>query len=389
MTTNDPQDKSAATRQAVGQGLTITAMSLLTLVLLYFILRELAQILRPLLIAVFVGYLIMPVHRWLVHRRVPSAVSYILIAGGFLFVIAAVSNIAFQGANQLSSELPGYIRQLQSTTDDFVARVKDKLNLGIRNDDTTPADGDSVVVIRRDRPASQPAAAEPDSAQGQTWRLISGERLTGIGRAVLQTSLGSATGALVVLLYLIFLLAEATSLRKRIAFAFGDERGENIMRVVGTINNAVSQYLAVKTFTSFLTAVLSFLILAVFGVKYAILWAMLTFFANFVPYVGSMVAVLFPIAMCFVQFQDTLHKPFIVLAMLIGVQQCIGNFIEPRMIGEKLGVSPLIVLLSLAFWGMLWGVPGMILSAPLAVSIKIILENIEQTKPIAKLCSNV
>jgi predicted PurR-regulated permease PerM len=174
-----------------------------------------------------------------------------------------------------------------------------------------------------------------------------------------------------------------------VAYAFGDERGQEIMRIAGSINAAVSKYLAVKTFTSFLTALLSVLVLAAFGVKYAVLWAILTFFANFIPYIGSMVAVALPIAMSFVQFPDALYKPIVVLVLLTLVQQLIGSVIEPRLIGKKLGVSPLIILLSLAFWGMLWGIPGMILSAPLVVSIKIILENIEYTRSIARLCSNV
>ena len=103
-------------------------------------------------------------------------------------------------------------------------------------------------------------------------------------------------------------------------------------------------------------------------------------------HVGSMVAVALPIGMSFVQF-DTALTPIIIAAILIVAQQAVGNLLEPRMIGQRLGVSPLIILLSLAFWGFLWGVPGMILSAPLAVSIKIVLENIEQTRPIARLCS--
>ncbi len=121
--------------------------------------------------------------------------------------------------------------------------------------------------------------------------------------------------------------------------------------------------------------------------EYAVLWGILTFFANFVPYIGSMFAVALPILMAYVQF-DSLILPITLLIILTTGQMVVGYLIEPRMIGRKLGVSPLMILLSLAFWGLLWGVPGMVLSAPLIVTVKIVLENIEQTRPIAMMMSS-
>jgi predicted PurR-regulated permease PerM len=118
------------------------------------------------------------------------------------------------------------------------------------------------------------------------------------------------------------------------------------------------------------------------------MWGVLIFLFNFIPYIGSLVAVSLPIILSFLQYADEPWKPLLITVLLLLVQRVVDNYIEPRLTGRKLGVSPLIVLLSLAFWGWLWGIVGMILAVPLTVIGKIILENIPETKPLATLLSN-
>jgi predicted PurR-regulated permease PerM len=115
---------------------------------------------------------------------------------------------------------------------------------------------------------------------------------------------------------------------------------------------------------------------------------MLTFFFNFIPYVGSIVAVLLPIGLSFVQF-DNIWLSFLLAAILFGLQQWTGNWLEPIMFGRRLDLSPVLILLGLVFWGSLWGIVGMVLSVPFLTSLRIVLENIEETRPIAKMISNV
>ena len=114
----------------------------------------------------------------------------------------------------------------------------------------------------------------------------------------------------------------------------------------------------------------------------------LIFLFNFIPYLGSLVAVSLPIVLIFLQFIEEPWKPLLITLLLLLVQRVVDNFIEPRLTGQKLGLSPLLVLLSLAFWAWLWGVVGMIMAVPLTVIGKIILENIRETKPLATLLSN-
>jgi predicted PurR-regulated permease PerM len=160
------------------------------------------------------------------------------------------------------------------------------------------------------------------------------------------------------------------------------------MTVIETINRAVHDYIALKTFVSALQGFLSFAVLAAFGVDFAVMWGVLIFLFNFIPYIGSFVAVSLPIILSVLQYAEQPWKPLLIALLLLLVQRVVDNFIEPRLTGQKLGVSPLIVLLSLAFWGWLWGIVGMILAVPLTVIVKIILANIPDTKSLAILMSN-
>jgi AI-2 transport protein TqsA len=207
-------------------------------------------------------------------------------------------------------------------------------------------------------------------------------------RAAVGNFLEFLTATFVVLIYLIFLIAERVSLPGRVARAFGEARGKELMAVYEAINRAVHDYIALKTFVSFLQGFLSFVVLAAFGVDFAVMWGVLIFLFNFIPYIGSFVAVSLPIALGFLQYADEPWKPLLSAILLLLIQRAVDNLVEPRLTGQKLDLSPLLVLLALAFWGWLWGVVGMILAVPLTVIGKIILANIEATRPLARLISN-
>src|SRR5262249_61202019 len=108
------------------------------------------------------------------------------------------------------------------------------------------------------------------------------------------------------------------------------------------------------------------------------MWGVLVFLFNFIPYIGSFVAVSLPIILSFLQYAEEPWKPLLITLLLLLIQRVVDNYIEPRLTGRKLGLSPLIILLSLAFWGWLWGVVGMILAVPLTVIGTIILETLRE-----------
>lgn len=185
-----------------------------------------------------------------------------------------------------------------------------------------------------------------------------------------------------VILFMIFMLSEQDVFSKRIVRAFGKDASVPIIEALNRINKSVQDYLGLKTMISFGTGILVSLALFLFGVPFAILWGVLAFLLNFIPNIGSMISVIPPVLITLFQF-GSISKTLTVLAVLIALQTVVGNFIEPKMMGRGLNLSPLTVLLSLLFWGWMWGIPGMLLSVPLTAAIKIAFEQIDATRPFA------
>ena len=187
--------------------------------------------------------------------------------------------------------------------------------------------------------------------------------------------------------FLMFILVEAPYTEQKIDAAFTGKTGDKVKNVMKKISEQVSSYMINQTALSLATAFFVWLVLYVMGVELAGGWAMLAFFLNFIPNVGSIIATILPVMMAFIQF-STLLEPLIVLALLTMIQMVIGNIIGPKILSESLGVSSIVILLSLLFWTMIWGVPGAFLSVPIASIIRIICENVPPLYPISVLMGN-
>lgn len=209
----------------------------------------------------------------------------------------------------------------------------------------------------------------------------------GIIRSFGQIIATFASNLGLIIIYVIFLLLEYKGFNKKLEH-FLDSKSDfnSAQKTFKHIGASVNTYLKIKFLMSLLTAVLSFIVLRIFAVDFAIFWAFLFFLLNFIPTVGSMVALAMPIILAMIQFQSV-YTVLILFVCLFAVQVLASNIIEPRLMGNSLNLSPLVILLSLAIWGSIWGVIGMILCVPLIVIINIVLANFEQTKPIAILLS--
>ena len=143
------------------------------------------------------------------------------------------------------------------------------------------------------------------------------------------------------------------------------------------------RYLTVKLATSSMTALLTFLILWFCNVPLALVFGIFAFLLNFIPNIGSIIAVLLPIPVLFLSPDMSLTTAILALALPSGVQFVIGSLIEPRLMGKHLGLHPIVILLALIFWGVTWGIIGMLLAAPITATLRIILERIPQTRSVA------
>ncbi len=219
----------------------------------------------------------------------------------------------------------------------------------------------------------------------QKW--INGLDFAGMATALVNSLSGFVANIAIVLVYVIFFLMEDTSRKLKLESLFQKGKKYNkFIHNLGDISHAIRSYIWQKTAISLITGVVSFVILLIMGVEYAFLWSFLIFIFNFIPYIGPLFSSLFPAIFAVLTTSDLMQFVY-VFAAIEGVQIVLGNFVEPKMMGKGTNLGPVIVIVALAFWGMIWGIVGMILAVPVTAVLVIILSQIPSTRFMAILLS--
>ena len=308
--------------------------------------REAAAILVPFLVAVFIAVIGGPPVFWMKKKRVPSSLAV-------LVVVLLMLGIGFGVTTVLSTSLNGFYQQMDSYESSLDQKTNALFNwlqgMGI--------------------PLDWPMLKETVNP-GEVMDLVA-KLLAGIG--------GVLTNAFLITLTVIFILLEASDFPAKLRVAMGAPKAS--FPGVEKFTHAVKGYLAIKTAVSLATGVAAALWVAMLGLDFPLLWGLLAFLFNYVPTIGSILAAVPPVLLALVQL-----GPFSALLVALGylsINLGFGSLIEPRFMGRGLGLSPLVVFLSLVFWGWVLGPVGMLLSVPLTVTAKIGLESNEETRWLA------
>lgn len=312
----------------------------------------LGDILTPLLLAVFLAVMIDGLARVL-SERVPNFPDRAALPLAIAISILAFAGSAYVIADNASSfigQLSGYGPKL----DDLIARSARALGIYVA-------------------PTLDDLFAQLDPT-----------RYLGDVAKVLQSF---ASNAVFVLIYLGFIIASRRGFRRKIVamFPHHEARAEAV-KVFQSVRNGVEQYLWIQTVTGLMIAAGSWAIMALLKLDNAAFWAFLIFIVSYIPIVGGAVGILLPPLFALVQF-ESFWPALILIAVLQAINFVVGNIVLPRMQGDSLNIDPVVVLLSLAFWGAIWGVPGMFLSTPLTVTAMVILVQFPGTRWIAVLLS--
>jgi AI-2 transport protein TqsA len=343
----DPGRRDMSTLSVIGLCLVIAAAS-------WFLLGQLAVLLRPLLMAVFLAYIILPLHHRLI-QRVSHVTSFIVLAVGSMAVVYGLALMIYSSAVELSEELPRYTERVEKAYEQASAFWNQYF--------------------------SWFSSGTPESGRDSG---IEQQRLRAVGGWIVNTATEALAEALVVGFYLLFLLLEAHRFPDRVRSGFHGENAEYILRVAQRINTAIGAYLKAKVQASLILAAPVTLVLWICGVRFPLLWGMLTFLCNFIPYLGSVAAVSLPVAFAFLDLELG-WRPLAVAIGILATHLVMTYLVEPTITSRAVGLSPLVILFALAFWGQCWGLTGMFLAVPLTVMLKIVLENIEETRPFAGL----
>lgn len=220
-----------------------------------------------------------------------------------------------------------------------------------------------------------------------TKEWLNGDKIATIISTILDSLTSIFSNSMLILLYLVFIMLESSMFSKKIKLIYANKESyKRVSFILKNINNSMSKYISLKTITSLTTGFMSYVVLMMLDIDLAFFWAFLIFALNFIPTIGSLIATLFPAIIALLQFGTFLY-PSIVLLAIGSIQFLIGNVLEPKIMGNSLNVSPLVVLISLAFWGAIWGITGMVLSVPITIMIIITFSQFESTKWMAILLS--
>lgn len=190
-----------------------------------------------------------------------------------------------------------------------------------------------------------------------------------------------------ILLYVLFLLLDQRFFNTKLNALFKDyDNRQKAKEVLFSISSSIKTYLSITTLISLCTGLLVYVICEMFSLQAAVLWGFIAFILNFIPTIGSIIAVIVPTLFALVQFTDMTSVLFLFLSLVI-IQFLIGNIIYPKLMGNKLNISQFIVILSLVIWGAMWGTIGMFLSVPMMMILLIILSQFENTKSLAIIIS--
>jgi predicted PurR-regulated permease PerM len=190
-----------------------------------------------------------------------------------------------------------------------------------------------------------------------------------------------------ILLYVLFLLIDQRFFAAKLNALFPKKDNRNkAEHVLTSVSKGIRTYISITTIISLTTGFLTYLICEMFSLQGAVLWGFIAFVLNFIPTIGSIIAVLIPVIFALIQFTDLSQVLFLCISLIL-IQFVIGNIIYPKLMGNKLNISQFVVILSLVIWGAMWGTIGMFLSVPLMMILLIILSQFEGTRNLAILIS--
>jgi predicted PurR-regulated permease PerM len=320
-------------------------LSVIVLVLVCSVLSVCKSVVIPLIFAFLLSYLISPVLTFLKKLKVPGPLGVFIIVLLLLGVTYLFGAFMFERVGAFAEEYPKYQTKFMEIIESVTARWK----------------------------------IDTSRLHDIDWAKEVGTRLVTFSGSFV----GFMSKVALVMFFLIFMLLEQGGFKKRLFNSMSPDRAGVIAEAVSSITGQIRSYLQIKMAVSLITAILVWVVLELLNVDFAMTWGMLTFFLNFIPNIGSIIATVPPL---FVTFVANYPRPMpVILASvaLLLIQVVMGNIIEPKMQGKGLNLSPVVILFSLVFWGWLWGIPGMLLSVPIASSIKIACENIAALKPVA------
>ncbi len=336
------------------ENLIVILLGILVVIAMGGVLHALRGIILPFLVALFLAYLLEPPVRLLTRLHVPHALATSLALLSTFILLVLMGILLYTGAQSFAQGYPQYEPKLRAL-----------ITLAISSLEFLPEEWKI----------------------GELGKQLAGTSVAGAVLASLGSFVTFAGHLFLVFIFMIFILVGQRHLPQRIHNAFDSDQADRICNMLERITQQLQTYLGTKALISVVTGILVHVLLVSFDIDFAILWALLAFMLNFIPSVGSTLAAVPPVLIAVLKFQSIMPAIWVAVCFTI-INVTLGGFVEPRLLGQRLNLSPLLVILSLLFWGWLWGLTGMALSVPIMATIKIVCENMPQLRFISVLMSS-
>ena len=327
-----------------------TSVVIIVSVLVFYILIIWASLLIPFVIALLFSFAIIWLSNFFTKLKIPSFISFILSLATYIFIFWLIWKMIWSNIDDLILLLPEY----QAKVSNIISQIFNFFHI-----------------------------PEPTSLS----QILNKIDLQYIFKLVIWeiTNIFSSTG--IILFYVLFILLEYRYFKEKLNLMIGKNINKNhIFETIDKIKRDIKTYFVIKTIVSFITALLSYILMISLWLDLSLFWAILIFILNYIPSIWSIIAITFPSLFSLVQF-EAYYTFIFITSWLISIQVLMWNIIEPKFMWNKLNLSPLVIIISLSFWGTVWWVIGMLLSVPIMVIINIVLAKIPVTRNIAILLS--
>ena len=324
---------------------------MITLLIVFYVLYIWASLIIPFIIALLFSFAIIWLSNFFKKFKIPGFISFILSLSTYIFLFWWIWKMLWSNLNDFLDLLPVYQERVTELIAQFfsLTHIPEPKNL-------------TEILNKLDFQ--------------YIFTLIIGW----------FTSIFSSTG--IILFYVLFILLEYRYFKDKLQLMILNNSSKyEIIWIIDKIKKDIKSYFLIKSIVSFITASLSYITMLIFWLNFAIFWWLLIFILNFIPSIWSIIAVWLVIIFSFVQPEFWLYNSLLLSSILIWIQVLMWNIIEPKFMWNKLNLSPLVIILSLWFWGSIWGIVWMLLSVPLMVIINIILSKIPATRSLAILLS--
>jgi len=324
-----------------------------------YIVKELASLLIPLVLALFLGILLRPSLVWLQERRIPFSLSVIAVLMFLASLFTMAGQILYQTGSTILTQQERLVGQVETKLHPILHSMEEMTGF-----ETGIHSGGIVEGLQK--------------FISLDWLIRSS--------GTFATIIGDFTSLLfMTLLYLLMILGGILNYKPYINYLERGSKSEgSLLAAYEQVQTSITTYMKVKFWISLGTGLGYWLLCVIFGVDFAIFWGFLAFVLNFVPTVGSIVATAPPLLLGWIQIDG--YESFILFVLLLSaIQIVLGNVVDPLLMGNSLSLNTVVIILGLVFWGYLWGITGMILSVPLLVLIKVIFQQIPDARFLVRL----